>query len=412
MKALRLPFAVLVFALIYLHSPAQSKYLTIGAFRVLDNAVRFTNEAKRNGFIAQYAFNPERKLYYVYVMNNGDMKTTWNLLMKIRNESIYKDAWIYLGSLGPEQSVAKTEPKPQPKAEIKTPPQEEAKIPPKEESKPEKKIELVKEDVIALTQPHKDSVKVVSPKIDSSAIKEIAKETTKPKGKPFYFKVVSKSDGKELKGNIQLQEAVGATRYQLIKTGEIVYLEAPTNKSGAYGIMAQLPGYKETTVTFDYANPSDEKGPQNESIITLEIDNAKKGDYVDFNNVRFFKNTSIMQSSSQSELDALVAVMKENPKYKIKIFGFVNKKNSRETLTMGTSTQFFALDNKANKRATFSAKELSQARAETVKAYLVQQGIEAGRISAKGEGGNVPLYPEDGNSGERNDRVEVEFVKH
>jgi len=47
-----------------------------------------------------------------------------------------------------------------------------------------------------------------------------------------------------------------------------------------------------------------------------------------------------------------------------------------------------------------------------VKAYLVQQGVEANRISTKGEGGAVPLYAEDGTLGERNDRVEVEFVKH
>lgn len=411
MKTPKLAFLVLVFALICSYSPAQSKYVTIGAFRVLGNAVRFANEAKKNGLNAQYAFNSERKLYYVYLAGNEDMKTTWNYLMKIRNESVYKDAWIYLGSLESEQAVAKTEPKPQQKVELKPSPKEEAIIP-KEEPKPEKKIESVKEEVIAVTQPPKDSAKVVSPKIDSSSIKEVAKEATKPKGKPFYFKVVSKADGKELKGNIQLQEAVGATQYKLIKSGEVVYIEAPVNKSGAYGIITQLPGYKETAVTFDYANPSDEKGSQNENIITLEIDKAKKGDYVDFNNVRFFKNTSIMQPSSQGEIDALVAVMKENPKYKIKIFGFVNKKQSRETLTMGTSTQFFALDNKTNKRANISAKELSQARAETVKAYLVQQGIEAGRISTKGEGGSVPLYPEDGNSGERNDRVEVEFVKH
>jgi outer membrane protein OmpA-like peptidoglycan-associated protein len=119
-----------------------------------------------------------------------------------------------------------------------------------------------------------------------------------------------------------------------------------------------------------------------------------------------------MQPESQNELDALASVLKENPKYKIKIFGFVNKKQSRETLTMGTSTQFFALDSKTNKRATISAKELSLARAETIKAYLVQQGIEANRLSTKGEGGAVPLYPEDGTLGERNDRVEVEFVKH
>lgn len=398
MKASQLAPA-LVLALICHSMAAQdthSNYVTIGVFRIHDNAIRFTDGANKKGFSAFYGFNPERKLYYVYVKDESNLKAAWNYLMKVRTESDYKDAWIFLGNLETPGAIAKTEPK------IKTP----------IETKTEPKAEPVKEEkppVVIEAPPAKDSIKTVTQAIDSSAIK---KEAPKPKGKPFYFKVVSKADGKELKGSIQLQEAVGARQYRLIKSGEVVYLEAPVNAKGAYGIITQIPGFKESLLTFDYASPGGEKGPQNEDVITLELDKAKKGDYIDFNNVHFFKNTAIMQPPSKDELDALVAILKENPKYKIKIYGYVNKKQSREALTMGTSTQFFALDNKANKRATISAKELSAARAEIVKTYLVQEGIEAKRISTKGEGGAVPLYAEDGTLAERNDRVEVEFVKH
>ncbi len=390
-------FFVLAFVLItscILAQDPPTKYVTIGVFRIQDNAVRYTNEANKNGFTAQYALNPQRKLYYVYLMSDNDLKKAWNFLMKIRTETAYKDAWIFLGTLGTEEVTVKAEPKVEPKIETV-----------KEPEKPP----------VVEVQPAKDTAKVVTQKIDSSLIKKVAEpsvEVKKPKGKPFYFKVVSKTDGKELKGNIQLQEAVGASQYRLIKSGEIVYLEAPVNQKGAYGVITQIPGYKESILAFDYANPQSEKGPQNEDVLVLELDKAKKGDYIDFNNVHFFKNTAIMQPESQNELDALVTLLRENPKYRIKIFGYVNKKQARETLTMGTSTQFFALDSKANKRATTSSKELSLARAETVKAYLVQQGIDAGRVGTKGEGGSVPLYPEDGTLGERNDRVEVEFVKH
>ena len=57
-------------------------------------------------------------------------------------------------------------------------------------------------------------------------------------------------------------------------------------------------------------------------------------------------------------------------------------------------------------------KELSIARAENVKAYLVKQGVDASRITTKGEGGKVPLYPESGAMGQYNDRIEIEFVKN
>ncbi len=389
MKFFKAYLAALSVALISIHAPAQtvdSNYVVIGAFGVLDNAVRFTAAANKNGFTAQYAIQPARNLYYVYILNTDNRKKAFNLVIKIKVETGYKDAWVYMGKLGAEETT-----------------------------KTEVKIEPVKEpvkDPVIETPPPKDSVKIEPPKIDSSLLKQPEPVVKKPKGKPFYFKTVSKGDGKELFGTLQLQEAIGASQYQAIKSGEIVYLEAPKNKKGSYNIMAQLPGYKESSLVFVYADPSVEKGAQNEEIITLTLDKARKGDYIDFNNVRFVLNSSVMAPESQNELDGLVTLLKENAKYKIKIHGHCNGKQNRESYTMGTSTNFFTMDPAGNKKETITSKELSLARAETVKAYLVQQGIESGRITTKGEGGKVPLYPEGGSQGQYNDRVEVEFVKN
>jgi outer membrane protein OmpA-like peptidoglycan-associated protein len=389
MKFFNVYLAAMLFAFISLRAPAQtvdSNYVVIGAFRVLDNAVRFTAAANKKGFAAQYAIQPARNLYYVYILNTDNRKKAFNMVIKIKVETNYKDAWVFMGKLGTEETI-----------------------------QPEIKIEPVKEPVkepVIETPPVKDIIKIESPKIDSTLLKKPVPEVKKPKGKPFYFKTVSKADGKELFGNLQLQEAVGASQYQAIKSGEIVYLEAPKNKKGSYNIMAQLPGYKQSSIIFAYADPSVEKGTQNEEIITLTLDKARKGDYIDFNNVHFVKNASVMEPEAQNELDGLITLLKENTKYKIKIHGHCNGKQDRESYTMGTSTNFFAMDPTGNKKETITSKELSLARAETVKAYLVQQGIEADRISTKGEGGKVPLYPEGGTQGPYNDRVEVEFVKN
>jgi outer membrane protein OmpA-like peptidoglycan-associated protein len=390
MKFFNVYLAAVLFAFISFSAPAQtvdSNYVVIGAFRVLDNAVRFTAAANKKGFTAQYAIQPARNLYYVYILNTDNRKKAFNLVIKIKVETDYKDAWVFMGKLGTEEPI-----------------------------RPEIKIEPVREPVkepVIESPPAKDTMKIVPPKMDSSLLKKPEPEVKKPKGKPFYFKTVSKADGKELLfGNLQIQEAVGAAQYQAIKSGEVVYLEAPKNKKGSYSVMAQLPGYKQKSLVFVYASPAVEKGAQNEEIITLTLDKAKKGDYIDFNNVHFVLNASVMQPESQNELDGLVTLMKENKKYRIKIHGHCNGKQDRESYTMGTSTKFFAMDPSGNKKETLTSKELSLARAETVKAYLVQQGIEADRISTKGEGGKVPLYPEGGTLGQYNDRVEVEFVKN
>jgi len=363
---------------------SSSHYVVIGAFRILDNAVRYTAQANKNGFNAQYAINPVKQLYYVHLLNTDDRSKAFNLLIKIKVETIYKDAWVFSGKLGNEDTV-----KPTPIVELKTEPN--------------------KQPVVTVS-PVKDTIKVAPPEVDSTLIKKPV-EVKKPKGSPFYIRVVSKEGGKELFGALQLQEP-GATRYEAIKSGEIVYLEAPSNKKGLYKVMAQVPGYKQSDLEFPYASTAAEKGSQNETIVTLTVAKAKKGDYIDFNSVHFFKNTSVMQAESENELNGLVNLMKENLKYKIKIHGHCNGTQSRESYTMGTSTKFFAMDPTGNKKQTISSKELSQARAETVKNYLVQQGIDASRIGTKGEGGKIPLYPEGGTLGQYNDRVEVEFVKN
>ncbi len=363
-------------------------YVVIGAFRVLENAVRFTAMANKNGFTAQYAINPARQLYYVYVFNTKEKKKAFNFLIKIKVETSYKDAWVFSGKLG-NDVVAKPEPVMEPKVESK--------------------IEPVKEPIIT-SPPVKDTVKI-SPKKGDSSLTKKAVEVKKPKGNPFYFRVLSKENGKELFGYLQLFEP-GGTQYLSIKSGEIVYLEAPKNKKGSYNIIAQVPGYKQSDLLFSYSNTTAEKGSQDEAIITVTLENARRGDYIDFNNVHFVKNASIMEAESQNELDGLVNLMKESPQYHIKIHGHCNGKQKRESYTLGSSTNFFAMNPTGNKKETLTAKELSEARAETVKAYLVQQGIDANRIATNGEGGKIPLYPEGGTLGQYNDRVEVEFVKN
>lgn len=383
--ALPIAFLLLVSGNVTGQNNPDNYYVTIGAFRQMENAVRFTATANKNGFAAAYAINTSRQLYYVYLLNTPDQKKAYDLLLKIKVETIYKDAWIFSGHLGKEPIVKTEEPAPEvkPTPEPTTPP--------------------------VTTPPVQEVVKPVE-KVDTVAVKKITEEK-KPKGNPFYIRVVSKGENKELFGNLQLMEP-GARQYQAIKSGEIIYLEAPRNKKGVYNLVAQLPGYKQSNMSFAYANPSATHGDKNETVITLTLDKAKRGDYIDFNNVHFYKSTAIMQPGSQNELDGLVTLLKENMKYKIKIYGHCNGTQKRESYTMGTSTDFFGMNPQGNSKATLSAKALSLARAEVVKAYLIKEGIDGDRISTKGEGGKIPLYPEGGTLGQYNDRVEIEFVKN
>ena len=219
------------------------------------------------------------------------------------------------------------------------------------------------------------------------------------------------ADGQAVTGEIHLQESTNATRYQAFKVNEVVYVEAPQNARGNYVIVTQAAGYQPVSMILSYREPSPETGPDGEVIIPIEVSKVKRGDYIDFTNVRFFRNSAILEPAAQNELDGLVDLMKESPGYKIRVHGHCNGNQDKEGSVLGSSTNFFALEPGKNKIGKFSAKELTAERAATVKAYLVSQGIAASRIDTKGEGGKIPLYPEGGTLGQYNDRVEIEITK-
>lgn len=368
-------------------SQGQPYFIVIGAFKKLDNAIRYTNEANQANFSAQYGLQPQRDLYYVYILNTADRKKAFAFLIKIRAETKYKDAWFYDGKLG-EEPPAVVEPEPEP---------------------------VVEPPVVIEEPPKKDSVIVeeVKPAIDSTTLVKPVEEK-KPEGKPFLFKLTNAQSGNEVMGEVHVQESAKASQYQAFKGNELVYLQPPRNGGGTYQVSIQAPGYKPVKVNINYNDPgasSSGKGEHEEFIVPFELKSAKKGDYIDFNNVRFFRNSAILEPESQSELDGLVALMNENKKYKIKIHGHSNGNGTRDIITMGTSQNYFALDAAANKRESATAMKLTEYRAEVVRDYLVSQGIDVKRIATKGEGGKMMIYPGTSTLANYNDRVEIEVKK-
>ncbi|MEQ9412939.1 MAG: hypothetical protein RIF39_03875, partial [Cyclobacteriaceae bacterium] len=292
----------------------EEHYVVIGAFANHNNAIRWTDNANSKNFSAQYAMNQARQLYYVYILRTDDKRKAFSFMMKIRVETSYKDAWVFSGRLGVE-------------------PEEEEVVekPPVVEETPE---ELPQEEpIIEEVEPEEEPV-----------VEETPEEpiVEKPKGKPFMFRLVSEEE--EVLGEVHVLESPQATQYQAYNGNEVVYLTAPRNSEGAFIAAVQAPGFRPVEITVDYADPSIYSsgfGPQNEIIIPIELVRSKRGDYIEFNKVRFFGNSAIFQPESKIELDGLVDLMKEQPKYKIMVHGHCNGKQSRNVVTKGNSNEFF-----------------------------------------------------------------------
>ena len=107
-----------------------------------------------------------------------------------------------------------------------------------------------------------------------------------------------------------------------------------------------------------------------------------------FKNLDFEFNKAIIKSASFSSLDELSDVLKQT-NWKLILSGHTDNKGSED----------------------YNLK-LSTARAEAVKTYLINKGIEAERITAKGFGESMPIAPNDTEENRAiNRRVEFFIVK-
>jgi len=378
-------------------------YVTIGVYAIQKYAILFTASANQKGFNAQYAINPARKLYYVYLLQTDEKRKAQPFVNKLRIESEHKEAWIFNGHLGEDQVIPVVEGKKDPV--ITDPEKREPVI-----------TDPVKKDPVITDHIKKDSVIAEIPpvvKIDSATIvKPVVKKV--PKGKFFTFRFLNATSGEEVRGELHLAESNKAAQYQAFKANEMIDLVAPRNQSGAYFLTTVAPGYKALETALNYKDPlplSSGTGSDGEIIIPLTLTRAKRGDYIEFNNVSFYRNSVIMQPQFKDEMDGLVVLMKENPNYKVKIHGHCNGTEPRDMITLGKSTKFFESD-PANVRKTGSAKELTELRAEAARRYLDSQGISTDRILTKGEGGKMMVYPQTSVYANYNDRIEVEVIRH
>ena len=116
-----------------------------------------------------------------------------------------------------------------------------------------------------------------------------------------------------------------------------------------------------------------------------------------------------MLPESKYELNSLLQLLQENPKYRIRLHGHTNGNYRGKIISMGADKNFFSLTGSVQRSGT--AKELSYDRAEIVKEYLVSQGIQSDRMELKGWGGRRPIYDKNSANAKRNVRVVVEILE-
>ena len=74
--------------------PAQNSdiypnYVVIGAFASENNAINFTKDATEHSYQAKFEINPNRNLFYVYIMTTDNRILAFQEALKLRKETKY-----------------------------------------------------------------------------------------------------------------------------------------------------------------------------------------------------------------------------------------------------------------------------------------------------------------------------------
>lgn len=154
-----------------------------------------------------------------------------------------------------------------------------------------------------------------------------------------------------------------------------------------YGFRAKAKGYIGISENIDI------KEKEGQNYIEIERDlylvPIKIGQTIKLQNVFFKRGTPNLLDNSFPELSSLVQIMQENPKLEIELTG--------HTDNIGNPTVLLIL---------------SEKRVETVKNYLVKNGISQNRIQGKGYGSRKPIASNDNPETRKlNRRVEFKILK-
>lgn len=156
------------------------------------------------------------------------------------------------------------------------------------------------------------------------------------------------------------------------------------NQGKQYGMFVTAPEYLLKSISFDYSS----KAAFNTLTLDIYLDPITKGASAVLNNLFFATGKYELEKKSKTELDKIIAFMAANPQVQIEISG--------HTDDVG--------DDKSNK-------ELSNKRASSVAAYLIEHGVKKEKIRFIGYGESRPLKPNTTEQNQQqNRRIEMRIL--
>lgn len=379
----------------------KGHYIVVAAYRIgqekyMENYVAQLNN---KGLHSKYGYDAGRKFYYVYLDFYADFDESIEQMLKTRKEGGFDQAWVRVmkENVNVPSEAAALKPK-----ETQTNTDSNTSVLTVSEPKPAEPNEAVVEE---------KQQEVEKPNIE-----------TKPKGiTPFkeatvLFYLFNPTNSQPIEGDVEIVDSDVSRLIKKVKAHEAIPMVDPKNKTGKVTLIGSAFGFRKVQHDFSLSEMKPDNLPEyiewkeDKYIVQFDLSRLHRGDIETLYNVYFFNDAAVMLPESKYELNRLLEFMNSNERYKIMLHGHTNGNARGKIVTMGPSKNFFELAQDVVD-GSGSAKELSEARAQVIKDWLVSNGIAANRISIKAWGGNRMLHDKNSNNARRNVRVEVEVLE-
>ncbi len=383
------------------HELAPGYYVVVGAFAKSrqDAAQDYVATLKGNGHSALYGFNSSRNLYFVYLKYFDNLRESLQDMNQTRSDSNFKDAWVRVvtGDITPVASNTSV-----PKS-VKPPAPSPG-------------------EGIPLDQPIANSVSDNSMRPPSSPDNieiiendEIVQYEVMTLGNTEVFlSLFNATNNRIVDGKVDVVDTERSRLMTSVKGNEYLVLPDPKSKSGQLTLICESFGYRKIQQELNYPLPLADTVKSyidlmgTTLVVNFDLVRYHKGDIGTLFNVYFYNDAALMLPESKYELASLLQLMNENPNYKIKLHGHTNGNYTGKILSLGPEKNFFSLD--GAKQGMGSAKDLSRARAEAIREYLISNSVDASRMDIKAWGGKRPIFDRNSANAKKNVRVEVEIL--
>ncbi len=358
-------------------------------------AQNYVELLKLKGYKAAYGFNTSRNLYFAYLSYFDNLKASLQEMRNTRSKGEFTEAWVRVVS-----------------GDITEAPLVKQAPVPVESVKP--LAETVKKETEKAPLPVAEEITETDPAImDNPEIKQYPVMTLG--NTEVFLSLYNARNNRIVDGTVAVIDTDRSKQLTKVKGNEYLVLPDPKSKSGQLTLICDAFGYRKVQQEINYPLPlADTVKPfidlmGTTLVINFDLVRYHKGDIAALYNVYFFNDASVMRSESKFELNSLLQMMQENPKYKIRLHGHTNGNYHGKIISMGPDKNFFSLDGSTQRVG--SAKDLSQNRAQIIKDYLVANGIDEARMEVKAWGGKRPIFDKHSVNAQKNVRVEVEILE-